>query len=293
MITNTHIWPAMHDKRHRFGFNGKEKDDEITGQTGSHLDFGARIYDSRIGRFLSVDKFINDFPSISPYLFACDNPIKYIDFNGNFKVETEGLSDEEVIKVQRFKQIVDNIKIYADAHPEIYDIISQNTGLSVEQIKSDFSPDGGPTISIGLNYIQTAATVNSFKDNKIEWKFTDAAYLSNLSGEDLDVGVISSFLLICHEYTHYGDRKNNDGYITGQGDDDDFTKSTPEPGKAPQVPYSKAKHRGSDTESQILKTKPKMFARKLDGSPDKELKDAIKGSELYKEKKTDTLLPNK
>ncbi|MFH2095809.1 MAG: hypothetical protein ABIJ16_08895, partial [Bacteroidota bacterium] len=40
---------------HRFGFNGQEKDDEITGVTGSHLDFGARIYDARIGRLLSID----------------------------------------------------------------------------------------------------------------------------------------------------------------------------------------------------------------------------------------------
>ena len=35
---------------YRFGFNGKEKDDEINVDGGSY-DFGARIYDGRLGSF--------------------------------------------------------------------------------------------------------------------------------------------------------------------------------------------------------------------------------------------------
>lgn len=75
MFINTHIWPAMHDKRHCFGFNGKEKDDEITGQTGSHLDFGARIYDSRIGRWMACDPKKSIYTDLSPYQFCGNNPI--------------------------------------------------------------------------------------------------------------------------------------------------------------------------------------------------------------------------
>ncbi len=41
---------------YRYGFNGKEKDDEVKGE-GNSLDFGARMYDSRLGRFLSIDKY--------------------------------------------------------------------------------------------------------------------------------------------------------------------------------------------------------------------------------------------
>ena len=39
---------------YRFGFNGMENDHEMKG-TGNSLDFGARIYDPRIGKFLSID----------------------------------------------------------------------------------------------------------------------------------------------------------------------------------------------------------------------------------------------
>jgi RHS repeat-associated protein len=64
-------------KAYRYGFNGKEKDNLDI------LDFGERIYDSRVCRFLSVDRLARAYPSQSPYSFAGDNPILFIDSDGN------------------------------------------------------------------------------------------------------------------------------------------------------------------------------------------------------------------
>jgi RHS repeat-associated protein len=64
-----------------YGFNGKEKDNEIKG-TGNSLDFGARVYDSRLGRWLSVDPK-NQFV-FSPYQSFVNNPIKHIDPDGGW-----------------------------------------------------------------------------------------------------------------------------------------------------------------------------------------------------------------
>jgi RHS repeat-associated protein len=66
---------------YRFGFNGMEKDDEVKG-SGNSLDFGARIYDSRLGRFLSMDPLSYQFAWQSPYVFAANNPNKLIDIYG-------------------------------------------------------------------------------------------------------------------------------------------------------------------------------------------------------------------
>lgn len=66
---------------YRYGFNGMENDDEWTG-SGSQLDFGARVYDARIGKFLSVDPKAYIFPQQSPYCYAGNNPIAFIDYNG-------------------------------------------------------------------------------------------------------------------------------------------------------------------------------------------------------------------
>lgn len=66
---------------YRYGFNGMEKDDELKGANNSY-DFGARIYDSRIGQFLSLDPLMKKYPHSSPYVFVNNNPILYRDMDG-------------------------------------------------------------------------------------------------------------------------------------------------------------------------------------------------------------------
>ena len=67
---------------YRYGFNGKENDNEVKGMTGSQQDYGMRIYDPRLGRFLSEDPLKKDFPFYTPYQFASNNPIVAIDLDG-------------------------------------------------------------------------------------------------------------------------------------------------------------------------------------------------------------------
>jgi RHS repeat-associated protein len=52
--------------KYRYGFNGMELDNE-TSVEGGHYDFGARIYDSRIGRWLALDPLMKKYPNLSPY----------------------------------------------------------------------------------------------------------------------------------------------------------------------------------------------------------------------------------
>ena len=68
--------------QYRYGFNGMEKDDELKGN-GNSYDFGARIYDPRVGRFLSTDRFESNSPFNSPYVFASNSPIMFVDKNGD------------------------------------------------------------------------------------------------------------------------------------------------------------------------------------------------------------------
>lgn len=44
---------------------------------------GARLYDPEIGRFLSRDRFDAKYPSFTPYQYAANNPISFIDVNGD------------------------------------------------------------------------------------------------------------------------------------------------------------------------------------------------------------------
>lgn len=64
-----------------YGFNGMEKDDEVKG-SGNSLDFGARMYDSRVGRWLSIDPLAGKYPDVNPYCFVLNNPIYLVDPDG-------------------------------------------------------------------------------------------------------------------------------------------------------------------------------------------------------------------
>ena len=66
---------------YRYGFNGKENDNEVKG-VGNELDYGERIYDTRSGRFLSVDPLQAKYPNLTPYQFASNSPIAHIDLDG-------------------------------------------------------------------------------------------------------------------------------------------------------------------------------------------------------------------
>ena len=72
---------------YRFGFNGKETDEDAT--SGSY-DFGARMYNSQLGRWWSVDPMKHLYPNCSPYVFALNHPVKYVDPSGGVVEDPEG-----------------------------------------------------------------------------------------------------------------------------------------------------------------------------------------------------------
>lgn len=64
---------------YRYGFNGKENDKDIS-EGGQ--DYGMRINDVRLGRFLSVDPLTRSYPMLTPYQFASNRPIDGADLDG-------------------------------------------------------------------------------------------------------------------------------------------------------------------------------------------------------------------
>ncbi|MDO6433979.1 RHS repeat-associated core domain-containing protein [Flavitalea sp. BT771] len=67
---------------YRYGFNGKENDNEVKG-IGDQIDYGMRVYDPRVGKFLSVDALTRQYPELTPYQYTGNNPIAGVDLDGN------------------------------------------------------------------------------------------------------------------------------------------------------------------------------------------------------------------
>jgi RHS repeat-associated protein len=74
---------------YRYGFNGKERENDFWGD-GNAYDFGARINDTRLCRWLSVDKAISLYPALSPYNFSGNSPITFKDSDGNLITDPDG-----------------------------------------------------------------------------------------------------------------------------------------------------------------------------------------------------------
>lgn len=75
---------------YRYGFNGKENDNEVKG-VGNQIDFGARAYDPRIGRWFSTDPDAHKYPGYSPYSFVLNTPMSAVDPDGKLVIFIGGL----------------------------------------------------------------------------------------------------------------------------------------------------------------------------------------------------------
>jgi len=134
--------------KYRYGFNSKENDNEIYGN-GNALNFGDRIYNSRLGYFLSVDKMFSEAPEWTPYRFGADNPNLFVDKKGNFEVPihkeiTENVAKQNKLNMFQIKalsigvQNADYMGFGLDLHFDNRKNFSeiQSTWKSINEVKS-------------------------------------------------------------------------------------------------------------------------------------------------------------
>ena len=80
---------SFQSDEYRYGFNGMESDDEISGNGNSYTT-EYRHYDPRLGRWKSLDPLMSSFPHISPYAAFANNPIVFTDPYGLAPVNGDG-----------------------------------------------------------------------------------------------------------------------------------------------------------------------------------------------------------
>jgi len=175
--------------KYRYGFNGKEKDQE--GEFGSitNYDYGFRIYNPAIGKFLSVDPLMSDYPELTPYQYASNTPIWAVDLDGlealvehdyrkiiqdNFPLIKNG--DEFTIRIK-----TEFIAGGTDPKPkyEIYPgLINPSKGGAIQEVKVN-----GKSVKVLDQYSQFS--VAWFRRNADKWNASFNIEAASLFGPSL------------------------------------------------------------------------------------------------------------
>jgi RHS repeat-associated protein len=129
---------------YRYGFNGKENDNDVKGE-GNQQDYGMRVYDPRLGKFLSVDPLTNDYPWYTPYQFAGNKPIEAVDLDG---AEEKSSIDQlgrslNITQVMSFWEVRNSItnsylRFDADYEFEMRSDMFQKLGISDPEVVKNY-----------------------------------------------------------------------------------------------------------------------------------------------------------
>lgn len=83
-----------------YKFSARELDQE----TGLYY-YGARYYNPRISIWYGVDLLAEKYPSWSPYAYCGNNPINYIDPDGNFRLPANATREQRRLYKEAIKTI--------------------------------------------------------------------------------------------------------------------------------------------------------------------------------------------
>jgi len=123
-----------------YGFNGKLNDNDVKGVEGGQQDYGMRIYDPRMGKFLSVDPITKKYPELTPYQFASNNPIAGIDLDGlEFLSTNKAYMEQQFSLYTKYLQAQASKPVHTNPPKPVIQPTHSETVVQMQQLSSRVS----------------------------------------------------------------------------------------------------------------------------------------------------------
>jgi RHS repeat-associated protein len=164
---------------YRYGFNGKENDLETKSQ-----DYGERDYSPLIARFWRTDPLEKNYPYLSTYQFASNNPIKFIDLDGTESADSPVPSPQWKVVMKSARDVP------RDATRSAY-LIHNKTNNQTQWVIVDQNQNGGYIYSTWDN--KKFSTFLNERESSLRYTKTMVKFADNFAkGTLIGAGVIAA-----------------------------------------------------------------------------------------------------
>ena len=259
-ITTTHTFahlPSVHSSlitvHSSHTFSAKERDTE-TGLTY----FGARYYSSDLSIWLSVDPMSDKYPSLSPYGYCANNPVKLVDPNGEEIYEFD--ESGKFLRVSGDNGSADQIAIIKSDGSVVLSKEYKNGTIRLGQ-KRVVTQESGKTVDVQLlNITGDENAIDCFKfaadNSNCEWSLCQVGSTSGEKGNNVlsnsqerthessaNLVFNSTLNLRAHWHSHPDNLKaSTDDYDASESLRDRFGDPYSPGGYIPTYIYSRGKH---------------------------------------------------
>ena len=158
----------------RYRYNEKElQNKEFADGTGlEEYDFGARLHDPQLGIWHNIDQSADNHFNMSPYALLGDNPIRYLDLDGNDWVDANGnliYSDRGFTKFASLNDIRlgNALMITKTGKAQFKKLIETGVKIKIQFNNTDLFKDADNRVKLGNTAHTRVIDLNTVKEATI------------------------------------------------------------------------------------------------------------------------------